>query len=36
VPAGTGLAAYKRLEPLVEDALMAPEQDVAAVASEES
>ncbi|MDD9933801.1 MAG: DNA-directed RNA polymerase subunit beta' [Myxococcales bacterium] len=38
VPAGTGLAAYKRLDPLVEDALMSPEgetEDSIAVAASE-
>jgi len=40
IPAGTGLAAYKRLDPLVEDALVSSEGEgevpMAAAASEES
>jgi DNA-directed RNA polymerase subunit beta' len=40
IPAGTGLTAYKRLDPLVEDSLLAAESEgdehVAAVASEEA
>ena len=40
IPAGTGLAAYKRLDPLVEDALVGSESEgeepMVAAASEES
>ena len=38
IPAGTGLAAYKRLDPLVEDALVGEpegEEPMVAAASEE-
>ena len=40
IPAGTGLAAYKRLDPLVEDALVGTEgeadEPMVAAASEEA